>query len=110
MHGVKRLIGTSSLSQTISYTARVSFTTSRYIHLGVIRLSLTSTFPLLACGRRRCTIVTFCDQSSYNQFHFVYDWIHGFCDVVEERIFEATVWPVLLGSYEPSPHCRFKVR
>ena len=66
--------------------------------------------PLLACGLRRCAIAAFRNQSSNDQFHFVYDWIHGFRDVAEERIFKATVWPILLGSHEPSPHCCFKVR
>lgn len=78
-------------------------------HLGILRSSLTSTSLLPARGLRRCAVATFCNQSSYNQFHFVYDWIHGFRDVVEEGIFEATIWPILLGSYEPSPHRCFKV-
>ena len=65
--------------------------------------------PSSACGLRRCAIAAFRNQSSYDQFHIVYDWIHGFRDVAEERIFKATIWPVLLGPYEPSPHCRFKV-
>jgi len=65
--------------------------------------------PVLACGLCRCAIVAFRNQSSHDQFHSIYDRIHGLRDVVEERIFEATIRPFLLGSYEPSPHCCFKV-
>jgi len=73
----------------------------------LFRAKLIHTYT--ACRVCGCQSASFCNKPPYDQFYAVHHWVHGFCDVIEERISQTTVWPLLLGSHDFTVDCRIKV-
>jgi hypothetical protein len=64
---------------------------------------------LIACRVRRRSIDAFCDKPPDHQLYFVYDRLRRFRLVIEEEIFEASVWPFRLGAHELDAHSGVEV-
>ncbi len=73
-------------------------------------LKHTMNMSFIACRLCGRPAAPFCHEPSYDQFRAVHHRFHGFRHVIEEGIFEATIWPVLLGSHDIASYRRLKVR
>lgn len=88
--------------------AKVSYTISRFASFKLDKSDL-SLITSLACRFLGLALLCLRCKPSFHKFFVVYDRLRRLRLFTPEATLEITIWPILLGSYVLTCHCRLEV-